>query len=197
MLGNVIQIHSVPAKIDISSVSARIGAHSIPSKLDIEKIPSKLEIHTRNIQVQIDNTECFAEEGHKTISMLIKEKAEEGMQAIKDYTHELSVEAYMYNQAEKGEDVLKELAQNYVSGEIPDVGIKFIPSHRPKITWIENSIKTDWQPAKYICNWTVAPRPAVSVERLGSVTITEVQKPELHIEYLGYPEGYHILDKLV
>jgi len=197
MLVNLIRIHSIPAKIDISSVSARIGAHSVPSKLDIEKIPSKLEIHQKNIQVQIDSTECFAEEGHKTISMLIKENAEEGMQALRDYAHELSVEAYMYNQAGKGEDVLKELAKKYVSGEIPNVGIKFIPSQRPKISWIENSVQTDWQPAKYICNWTISPWPEVYMERLGSVTITEVQKPELHIEYLGSPEGYHILDKLV
>lgn len=65
MLVNLIRIHSIPAKIDISSVSARIGAHSVPSKLDIEKIPSKLEIHQKIFRFRLTAPSALQRKGIK------------------------------------------------------------------------------------------------------------------------------------
>lgn len=197
MIGNVLQFYSIPAKIDISSTQTRLSSRYVPAKLDIEKIPAKLDISTKNITCNIDSSECFAEEGQKSVAMLISDYAQEGLNSIRDYAHSLAVEGQMYIQAEPGEDVLKEVAKAYLSGDTPESTIKFIPSERPKITWNMNEIHIDWRPAKYICNWTVASRPDSQIEQTGQVTITEVQKPELHFVYTGNPDGYHILDKIV
>ncbi|HEX2937541.1 MAG TPA: DUF6470 family protein, partial [Ruminiclostridium sp.] len=138
MIGNVLQFTSIPAKIDISSVSAKLSSTYIPSKLDIEKTPAELEIHSKNITCDIDSSECMAEEGHKTTDMLIKEYADQGLQSLQEYAHNLAVEGDMLIHAGKGEDVYKELAGQYLEADIQEPGIKFIPSERPKITWNKN-----------------------------------------------------------
>jgi hypothetical protein len=200
MIGNVYQISSVPAKLDISTVKPRLSAGYIKAKLDIQKSDPYIEMHQRNIKLDVDSSACFAEEGHKTARMLMAEYAQQGLQGAQDATHETAVEGQMMVHAGPHENVYKEVAKQQFKGQVADTGIKFIPSVKPTLTWEENDLQMEWHPLKYNCSWTTASWADINLEQKGSVTISEVQKPEFHIQYTGSTNTlylFHSLDMTV
>jgi hypothetical protein len=182
---NVLQIYTTPAKLDISTVKPVMSENYVPAELDIEKTPCYVEMQSRNITCEIDSSACWAEEGHKTVAMLTADYARQGIEAAREYTHKSAVIGQMMVHAGKGENVIKEVAKQEVTGGLCESGIKFIPSQRPTITWNKNELAIDGHPSEYTCNWSTTTWADLQLERKGSVTITEIQKPEIDIEYVG------------
>jgi hypothetical protein len=182
---NVLQIYTIPAKLDISTVKPLLSEKYVPAELDIGKTPCYVEMQSRNITCEIDSSACFAEEGHKTVAMLTEDYAREGIEAAQAYTHQSAVIGQMFVHSGKGENVINEVAKQKVEGGLCENGIKFIPSQRPAVTWNENELAIDGHPSKYTCNWTTTTLADLQLERKGSVTINEIQKPEIHIDYVG------------
>lgn len=194
MTSYILRMHSVQAKIDMASVSEKLSAHYIPANLDIEKTPAQLNMQSKNITVKVDQSECFAEEGHKTVGRLISDSAAEGIESVKEYAHEAAVEGDMFVQSQKGENVIEEISKTYLSGYTPNSGIKFIPSERPKITWNENEISVDWHPASNDYNWSTSSWADINVEREGSVAVDEVQEQHLYIDCVKVSDAGCLLD---
>lgn len=189
---NVLRIYTVPAKLDVSTIKPRLSESYVPSKLDIEKFPSYIDMHSSNITCDVDSSACMAEEGQITISMLTDEFAQEGINSIQKYAHDKAVLGQQMIHARKHENVVKEAAKQMVKGDLCQSGIKFIPSERPTITWYDNELDIDGHPGKITCDWTTTTFADIQVEQAGDIKITEVQKPEIHIEYVG--TMYNTLD---
>lgn len=182
---NVLRIYTIPAKLDISTVRARLSAKYVHAHLDIEKSPCYLDMHSKNIRCEIDSSACRAEEGLKSVDMLTRDFAEDGLEALRKFTHETAVLGQAIVHAGKHENVIKEAAKQKVKGEPCHSGIKFIPSVRPKIIWHENELDIEAHTGKVTCNWDTTTFADVELEQAPSISITEVQKPEIHIEYVG------------
>jgi hypothetical protein len=198
LIGNVIQMSSIPAKIDISTVTPVLAAHYVKANLEIEKTPGYIDMYSKNITCNVDSSACQAEEGHKTARMLMAEYAQQGMSAAQECAHDTAVEGQMMVHAGRGEKVIQGVAKEEMMGEVPNTGIKFSPSERPTITWNKNELVMDGHPAKNVYNWTTSLWADMQLERKGSVTVTETQKPELNIEYPGDTntlQAFHTLDQ--
>jgi hypothetical protein len=194
---NVLRMYSIPAKIDITTVKPLISAKYVKAKLDIQKTPAYVDMQSKNITCNIDSSACMAEEGHKTTKMLTEDFAQQGMRDIHDTMHETAVKGQELVHAGKSvKNFFKNLAKQKVRGSVPLTGIKFIPSQRPTITWSMNELKMEGHPAKYDINWDTTTFADISIKREGSVTVTEVQKPELHIEYVGNTDTLYLFHSM-
>lgn len=185
MIGNVLDIHTVPAKIEVHSTSASLSEHYVPSKLEIDKTPAHIDMQSKNITVNVDSSACQAEEGHKTISQLTEEYAKAGMESIQQFAHNASVVRSQLLDAKRGEDVYKEISKQSLQFEIPETGLKFIPSEPPKISWNMNELKIEGHREKDTFNWKTTTWPDIRQQSYGGVTVDEVQKPEVQITYTG------------
>jgi hypothetical protein len=193
---NVLQVYTIPAKLDISTVTPVLSSKYVPAKLEIEKTPGYVDMQSRDITCDIDSSECWAEEGHKTNMMLLEDNAQQCIADAQEGTHQVAEIGQLMVHAGHGENVYKEVAKQNNTGEIPDTGIKFIPSQGPTITWNMNQLVMDGHPAQNTYDWTTAAWPDTQLERKGNVTINEIQQPELHIEYTGDNSTFHLLDQL-
>lgn len=182
---NVLRIYTIPAKLDISTVKPRLSANYVHARLDIEQTPCYVDIHSKNITCEIDTTACKAEEGLKTVRMLTEDFAKEGLEALREFAHEKAVLGQKIVHADKGENVLVEDAKQKIKGEMCLSGIKFIPSVRPTVIWHENELRYDPHPSITRYNWTTTTFADVQLEQAPSIDIRLVQKPEIHIEYVG------------
>jgi hypothetical protein len=186
MLGNVLDITSTLGRLDVSTVRPIMSEPYTPANLRIERsAPAHIDVQSKNITCDIDSSACQAEEGHKTATRLTEDHAADCMVSVEEYAKSASQLGQWFVHAQKGENVYKEAAKSELTGEIPDTGIKFIPSVRPTITWNMNSLHITGVPEQDYYNWSTASMASVSVERKGSVTISEPVKPAIDIEVHG------------
>lgn len=195
MQTNVLNITTVPARIDISTTKAMLSASCVKSGLDIEKTPASVDMRSKNITFDQDSSQCWAEEGHMTTAMLVAEYARDGMESVAEYAHSSAVIGQEIVHAQRGENVYREVEKAKRNGDIPNTTIKFIPSVKPVITWNENQLDIDGHPEKDTFNWTTSQFADVRLEREGSISVTETQEPEIHIEYTGDNNTLHLLDQ--
>lgn len=185
MISNVLRIHSTPTKLDITTVTPYIVASYVNSELNIQKTPAQLNINQKNIKCQIDSTRCLAEEGHKTIEQLTADYAQQGIEDAQNAAKEAAIEGQEILEAMPHEKVFQEIEKSKVFDNQAEYGLKFIPSQGPVISWEQNYINTDYQPAKQDFQWNTSIKPDTRLERTGSVNITVSQYPKLDIEYVG------------
>lgn len=191
---NVLKITTVKGRLAESSVRGELSDHYVKADLKIDRTPAHVDMHSENITCEVDYTDSFASEGDKTVAMLTADFAESGIENAQNAAHNTAVEGQLLVHAAKGEDVFKEVAGEFTSGNIPNTGIKFIPSVRPTITWHKNSLEMEGHPEKDVYNWTTSTRADISMIKKGGVTVSVAQEPEINIEYTGDPNTLHLLD---
>jgi hypothetical protein len=196
VLGNVIQISTTPARIDISTVRPLYDYIHINSQLDIEKTQARLDISSRDIKCDIDSTNCRAEEGLKTTSQLTADYARAGIENAQNVAHEASVEGQEIIHAGPHERAQQEIdKEKVINGQQKEYGLAFIPSQGPQITWEKNEIYMNYQPEQYMYHWNVSTKPDTQMVRSGSVSITMTQQPSITFLYTGDTNTLNSLDQ--
>lgn len=196
MISNVLQINTVPAKLDITTVKPYMISSYVSPQLNIEKTQGHLDIESKNIKCNIDSTRCFAQEGHKTIGQLTAEYAQEGIENLINVAHETAVE---------GQEIIESLPsaraqqnidkEKFLNGDQRTYGLAFIPSQGPEITWEKNELNIDYQPSQYIYQWNVSSRPNSLMVRDPNISITLAQEPSITIQYTGSTDTLQSLDQ--
>jgi hypothetical protein len=186
VLGYVLRVISTFGRLDFSTVKPVMSEPYRPAGLRIQQItPAHIETQSRNITCNIDSTACLAEEGHKTTRQLTDEYGEQGVEAVNEYAHKEASLGQWLVHAQKGENVYKEAAESELKGDIPDTGIRFVPSVRPQITWNMNALRITGVPEKDNYRWSTTTWAPASLEREASLTVTEPVKPEIHMDVTG------------
>lgn len=185
MISSVLKVYSTPTKLDVNTVTPIISAKYIKPQLDIEKTDGSYVLGKKSIKLDVDSTQCQAEEGHKTISELTAEYAQEGIESAQEAAQEFADEGQDMLDAKPGEKVMQQIGWQKSVGSDYQYGLKFIPSQRPQINWITDETQSDVEPPQYTYNWDVASRADVELERAGSCEITVAQYPSFSFEIDG------------
>jgi hypothetical protein len=195
MIGNVIQITTTPARIDVSTVKPLFNYKHINSQLDIEKTPARLDISSRDIKCYIDSTRCRAEEGLKTTGQLTADYARAGIENAQKVAHDAAAEGQEIIQAPPHARAQQNIDKENFMDNQKEYGLKFIPSQGPQITWEKNELYMNYQSSQYIYHWNVATKPDTQLVRSGSISITMTQQPSITFQYIGDTNTLHSLDQ--
>lgn len=194
---NVLNITTTRAQLAFSSVAPVMRDHYLPAQLDIEHMPASLSIHSTDIRCEIDSSACFAEEGHKTITQLMEEYAQQGLDGMREGAHDATLAVWQALEAGPREPVAQEQARAKFEqlGVSPEPQLTFIPSVRPTITWVPNQLSADYEPSQLQVDWQTTETADVSLEQQGSISYRMAQEPSINIQYVGDTNSLpHALD---
>lgn len=182
---NCLNITTVKAKIDINTVKPLMSDRYIKADVDRKTNNPHFDIHTKNIECHIDSSACRAQEGLKSESMLMEDFASQGLQDARDCAKKAAYDGQMMLKTFKNSNY-KVSEQKQKLKQLPSLtGIRFIPTVRPNITWEENDIHSDYHPLSYDFNWDTHSFADINVVRKNDIDIEVLQKPEIHMEYVG------------
>lgn len=157
----------------------------IPAQLAISHTPAVLSVESTNIRCVIDSSECFAQEGHKTIGRLVSDEAAQGMDDLRQAVQNATDEVWATLEAPPHADTIREQAMAKAVGSMQDAELTFIPSVRPTISWVPNSLSISFQPRQMHVDWQTTNTPDVQLQQRGSVRYWMAQYPSIDIEYVG------------
>ncbi|GMA51303.1 hypothetical protein GCM10025857_26600 [Alicyclobacillus contaminans] len=173
-----IQIHQVLGQIGICYEPPVWTIHSAPADLDIQSPAAVLEIHTIPGQLEIDQTQAFADEGLRTPLAFLQYEASRARQAAAQGVAETADWGQRFMHIEKG-DPLPQYVMRYRERQ-PE----FLPTLMPR----PFSVKIHYQPGHVEIHAEVQPvqisvrpqKPQIDFQP-GQVHIDLAQPPQLQI----------------
>jgi pullulanase/glycogen debranching enzyme len=180
--------------IDISTVNAQIGISSTNPKIIINKIGNRnieidnqkgdLEMSSKQVKLQIDNTESLAALNIKSTGRFISENAQAGMQSVLETIGRYAQQGDMLMDISKGSNALYQVAVQNENLKSPPADV--MPLTLPTISWQQNSLNINYTPDKVSINPDNLQQVDVSFER-GNINIKLVQAAKVYIKYIGEP----------
>ena len=138
-----------------------MGMKSRMSKLNIQQghgqlemttTPNKLDIVKDKLEIRIDQTQCFAEAGLKTNTMLMEDYARLGRQYVMEGIARVAEEGNQLAMPNNF-NAIANIAANKAN-KVLDFNIKFIPESKPIIDFVGGDLKVNWNIGKVDINYT-------------------------------------------
>jgi len=152
----------------------------------MKQTPARLEIKTEQPRVLIDQTQCFAEAGRKSLFELSLENTAISRQRILEAIGRLAQDGDLLMRIENGFDAIPTIAEQNAWPEI-DYNLGLIPQSRPKID-VMGSLEINFIPGKVEIN--VQPQKPEIKYTPGAVEIYLAQRASISIRYLGEKIDY-------
>jgi hypothetical protein len=177
--------------IKISKTDALIGIRTTPAKASISQPKAdfelsieepQLEIHTEQIQVIIDQQQCFNESGLKDFATLTRDNAMEGEQAVLEGIARRTSEGNRMAAIENGGNAISQIAFNNSFTEHV-FNIATMPKSRPEIDFVGGNVDITVHEG-YVDIESKPNRPVIDVH-VGDVQIFLRQNPDIKFEYVG------------
>ncbi|MDF2840359.1 MAG: hypothetical protein K0Q99_1131 [Clostridia bacterium] len=177
--------------IIITKTDALIGINTTPAKMsiiqpkpdfEILQQDSELLIDTEQLQVRIDQTQCFNEAGLKNNSALSEDMVNRSQQAFSEGISRVVSEGNQMASIENGYNAIAEIAFNN-SIQVTDWNIDFIPKSRPRIDYVGGTVDIRINEG-YVDVKSKPNMPIIDVE-LGGIEFYLRQNPEIKFEYVG------------
>ena len=183
---NLLDISSVNAQLDISSTSPKIMVHnSGKTDLTIERQKGGLKMSSQPLKIQMDNTESRAALNIKSVSRVISEEAQTGMQSLLETIGRYAQQGDMLMDVKSRSGALHQIAVQRTivrpqGREIPSLVL-------PDISWKKNSLTIDYTPDKIVLHPDNSQKADISLQR-GNVDIRLARAAQVYIKYVG-PTG--------
>ena len=169
-----------PALIGLDITKAKVQLQTTAGRVEIETNPAQLDIQSPDPQLHIDQSQCFADKGFKSISRFMTDWVAE---ARSDYMSGLARIVSKGNQLAKIKGAsIADIAGSGV-GELPRFNVQAIPKQPPVITCEVHPVQIDYQAAKVNTNYI--PAIVESNNQPGRVETYLKQKPALKINWVG------------
>lgn len=180
----LLKITSTPIKYDISISPASLKITE-PSSVSYtpQHTPTQLQMRTKLPQVKLDTTEMFASLGVKSAPRLIKEAAQNGMQAAVQATGEAVQFGNRMARIDNGVTISSIVKQKML--QQPTSEMVFLPSQGAAISWDPGELQTDYRAGSLTLDWKVQRNVMDYVP--GKFEMSILQYPKVTIEYLGGP----------
>ena len=144
-----------------------------------------MDVQTVKPQLDIDTTACRADEGLKSVFEAIRENAQEGMQALRDFASRITEDGdYIRENFHTSSNAVADLERSRAIKSYDQLQMIFIPSQPPEIHYTPGSVDINITPDKLNIDWEVSPKAEVNVTQKPAVDISLVQKPSIHFEYI-------------
>ncbi len=179
--------------IRITQTLGRIGIRQYPANMDIEQPPPTADIRQpradMNIvsilpKVYIDQSECFAEVGLKTVLRLANDFYDESLEAGLDAIGKMVEEGERLMGIENGGDPIVEIAEETMYEDMWEINVDCAPKSRPKIDVREGRADIDITPVPPKIGWKVNPKAKINATR-HKVDIYMDVWPDIKFEYVG------------
>lgn len=180
----LLKITTIPVAIELKIKNAKLEYSSNNVQLAISRNEGGLSIKSSPIKVNIDTFEA-RNSVVPTAMRSIEQYAQQGKNAAYNATAQMASQGRLFLNAKIGEDVVGQIAAQSTPTTSADVGIKFLPSTGPDITWNDPNVTIKYQMDKLNFDFKVDNGDFNFIP--GDIELIVTQHPDVRIEYVGSP----------
>ena len=171
--------------IEIKTVPIEIEMKVSHAKLEYTRGEGGLSIKSRPIKLNIDTFEA-RNSVVPTAMRSMEQYAQQGQQASYTATATYAQQGQMLLDAKIGQDMITQFAADATMKNYkPNVGLEFLPSVPPEITWDPGEMHIRYEMDKLNFDWRMN-EPQFEFTP-GDIELTVKQRPDVVIKYVGGP----------
>ena len=181
----LIEIKTVPIEIEMKVSHAKQEYTRGTADLEISRGEGGLSIKSRPIKLNIDTFEA-RNSVVPTAMRSQQQAAQKGEQASYTATATYAQHGQMLLNAKIGEELITKFAAEAAMKDYkPNVGLDFLPSVPPEISWDPGEMQIRYEMDKLNFDWRVD-RPQFEFTP-GDIELSVTQQPDVIIKYVGGP----------
>lgn len=179
----LIEIKSVPIEIEMRVTAAKLEYSRSTVDLELTRDKGGLSIKSKPIRVNLDTFEA-RNSIFPTLATHIKNSAEAGKQAAYEATATYAKQGKLLLQAKIGEEMVTKFAADLQTRDLKtNVGIQFLPTQGPEITWDKGELNIRYEMDKMNFDWRNQHGEFEFTP--GDIQISVTQMPDIIIKYVG------------
>lgn len=179
----LIEITTIPIQIEMKTTHAKLEYARGTVDMEIKRDKGGLEIKSSPIRVNIDTFEA-RNSITPTAVRSIEQSAAKGRQAAYQATATYAQQGKLMMETKWGEEVITKFASEAMNN-MRDVGLDFLPSVGPEITWDVGEMNIRYEMDKLNFDWKFGEGDFKFTP--GDIELTVTQRPEVIIKYIGGP----------
>ena len=181
----LIEITTVPIQIEMKTTNAKLEHVRGTAEMEISRGEGGLNIKSRPIRVNIDTFEA-RNSVTPTLAHSIAQNAQKGQQAAYEATATYAQQGQLLLQTRLGEELVTQFSQEAMMKDVKtNVGIDFIPSAAPEVTWDPNELNIRYEMEKLNFDWNINKGDFQFTP--GDIEFTMTQRPDVIVKYVGGP----------
>ena len=180
----LIEITTVPIQIEMKTTNAKLEYARGTVEMEISRDKGGLNIKSRPIRVNIDTFEA-RNSITPTLARSLEQGAQKGQQAAYQATATYAQQGKLMMETKLGEEVITKFSRESLMKNVKDVGLTFLPSTGPEITWDVGEMNIRYEMDKLNFDWKFGEGDFKFTP--GDIELTVTQRPEVIIKYVGGP----------
>ena len=180
----LIEITTVPIQIEMKTTNAKLEYARGTAEMEITRDKGGLSIKSRPIRVNIDTFEA-RNSVTPTLARSLQQNAQKGQQAAYQATATYAKQGKLMMETKLGEEVITKFSRESLMKNVKDVGLTFLPSTGPEITWDVGEMNIRYEMDKLNFDWKFGEGDFKFTP--GDIEFTVTQRPEVVIKYVGGP----------
>ena len=180
----LIEITMVPIQIEMKTTNAKLEYARGTVEMEISRDKGGLNIKSRPIRVNIDTFEA-RNSITPTLARSLEQGAQKGQQAAYQATATYAQQGKLMMETKLGEEVITKFSRESLMKNVKDVGLTFLPSTGPEITWDVGEMNIRYEMDKLNFDWKFGEGDFKFTP--GDIELTVTQRPEVIIKYIGGP----------
>ena len=181
----LIEITTVPIQIEMKTTNAKLEYARGTVEMEIKRDKGGLEIKSKPIRVNIDTFEA-RNSVTPTAVRSIEQSAQKGRQTAYQATAAYAQQGKLMMETKLGEEVITKFARQTMDKPLSrELGMDFLPSVGPEITWDVGEMNIRYEMDKLNFDWKFGQGDFEFTP--GDVELTVTQRPEVIIKYIGGP----------
>ena len=181
----LIEITTVPIQIEMKTTNAKLEYARGTAEMEISRDKGGLQIKSRPIRVNIDTFEA-RNTVTPTLARSLQQGAQKGQQAAYQATATYAQQGKLMMETKLGEEVITKFARQTMDKPLSrELGMDFLPSVGPEITWDVGEMNIRYEMDKLNFDWKFGQGDFEFTP--GDIEFTVTQRPEVVIKYIGGP----------
>lgn len=181
----LIEITTVPIEIEMKTTRAKLEQVHGTAEVEISRDRGGLNIRSRPIRLNLDTFEA-RNSLSPTAMRSIEQGAQRGQQAAYEATATYAQQGQVLLTAKFGEEMVTQFAAQAQTKNLKtNVGLQFLPSTGPEISWDKAEMSIRYEMDKLNFDWRLND-PKMKFTP-GDIEISVKQRPDVIIKYVGGP----------
>ena len=179
----LIELKSVPIEIEMKITDAKLEYKRGTVDMQVSRNEGGLQIKSSPIRLNLDTFEA-RNSVMPTVATRIQRSAEAGQQEAYSATATYARQGQLLLQARVGQELVTQFAAEAQNKDLKtNVGIQFLPTTGPEISWDKGEINIRYEMDKMNFDWRTQNGDIQFTP--GDIEISVTQQPDLIIKYVG------------
>ena len=179
----LIELKSVPIEIEMKITDAKLEYKRGTVDMQVSRNEGGLQIKSSPSRLNLDTWEA-RNSVMPTVATRIQRSAEAGQQAAYSATATYARQGQLLLQARVGQELVTQFAAEAQNKDLKtNVGIQFLPTTGPEISWDKGEINIRYEMDKMNFDWRTQNGDIQFTP--GDIEISVTQQPDLIIKYVG------------